>query len=117
MMLDAAGGGLTLEHNPASSSDPTAEQQVDEVPLPDYFQFVTRLLLAAPTATELRERDGSVIWTAQIHQIYPSWPPKRFRSSYPADDTWTETNDGNVVGHQPAVPQLIPVVSSGPGVT
>ena len=52
-MLDAAGGGLTLEHNPASSSDPTAEQQVDEVPLPDYFQFVTRLLLAAPTATEL----------------------------------------------------------------
>jgi hypothetical protein len=56
MMLDAAGGGLTLEHNPASRGDPSTEQQAgddDEVPLPDYFQFVTRLLLAAPTATEL----------------------------------------------------------------
>jgi len=52
-------------------------------------------------------------WTAHIHQIYPSWPPKRFLSSYPADDTWTETNDGNVLG----VPHLIPVVSFGPGVT
>ena len=55
MMLDATGGGLTLvEDNPASS-DGTQPQDDDdgEVPLPDYFRGVRRLLLAAPTPTEL----------------------------------------------------------------
>eukprot|EP01046_Picozoa_sp_COSAG06_P007566 COSAG06_NODE_371_length_16707_cov_57.805576_10_plen_320_part_00 len=53
MMLDATGGGLTLvEDNPASS-DGTQPQDDDdgEVPLPDYFRGVRRLLLAAPTPT------------------------------------------------------------------
>ena len=35
------------------------------------------------------------LWTAQIHQIYPPWPPKRFRSDFPGDEAGSETNDGD----------------------
>jgi hypothetical protein len=51
-MLDAAGNGLTFENNP-TSIDLTLDQDDGDVPLPDYFRAVRRLLLAAPTPTEL----------------------------------------------------------------
>ena len=40
-----------------------------------------------------------------MDHIYPSWSPKRFRSSYTAEGVGSGTNDGNVVGH---APRLIP---------
>ena len=38
-----------------------------------------------------------LVWTAQIHQIYPSWPPKRFGGGDPGEAVGSETNDGDAL--------------------
>ena len=52
-MLDAAGNGLRFKNNPTSIDLTLDQDDGDVVPLPDYFSAVRRLLLAAPTPTEL----------------------------------------------------------------